>query len=125
MILARACGEFADELACDMMQVYHIEDPDTLPPSLFATLAAGLPEDSRTMRALSGRKTDTGTLLLASAVDRLSLLVWMNTKDGAKGRNRPNSIVERLTREGKEEQEKAFSVPVDEFDETLRKIRES
>lgn len=106
------------------MQVYHVEDPDALPPLLFATLVAGLPEDSRTMRALSGRRAAPGELLLAAAVDRLSLLVWFQTKDGLKGRNRPKSLVESMTREEKEEQ-KAFSVPVEEFDETIRKIRES
>jgi len=106
------------------MQTYGVKDPDALPPSLLMTLVAGLPEDSRTMRALSGRRVSSGDLLLAAAVDRLSLLVWFQTKDGTKGRNRPQSIVESLTREDKEER-KAYSVPVDELEATIRRIRES
>ena len=35
-------------------------------------------------------------LLLAQMVDRLSLLIWQNTRDGEKGRNKPPSLVERL-----------------------------
>lgn len=36
------------------------------------------------------------TMLLASAVDKLSLLLWVKTKDGAKNRNRPKMILEML-----------------------------
>lgn len=36
------------------------------------------------------------TMLLASAVDKLSLLLWAKTKDGAKNRNRPKMILEML-----------------------------
>ena len=75
------------------------------------------------MRAFSGRRVASGDLLLAAAVDRLSLLVWFKTKDGLKGRNRPASLVERMTRA--EKREEAYSVPVDELEETIRRIRES
>ena len=103
-----------------MAEYYHLTDPDALPPSLFATLAAGLPEGSRTMRALSGRRVDTGTLLMAAAVDRLTYLVWMQTKDGAKGRNRPKSIAENLTRE---EKAKPYSVPAEDVFGEIERIR--
>ena len=46
---------------------------------------------------MSGHKVDVETLIIASAVDRLSTLVWFQTKDGEKGRNRPASLVELLT----------------------------
>lgn len=128
MILARAAEEYPDQLTCDMMQYYHVADPDALPPSLFATLAAGLPEDSRTMRALSGQKFASDTLLLAAAVDRLSILAWFKTRDGLKGRNRPASLLERMTRGDKTKQaetkQKYYSVPVEEFDATLKRIQE-
>lgn len=31
-------------------------------------------------------------MLLAAAVDQLTVLAWMKTEDGAKGRNRPKPI---------------------------------
>ena len=48
--------------------------------------------------SLSNSKVDTITLLAAAAVDRLSLLVYANTKDAQKGRNRPESIISALTK---------------------------
>lgn len=90
---------------------------------MLATLTAGLPEDSRTMRAITGSRAGAREMLLAAAVDRLSLLVWFKTKDGVKGRRRPASILEKMTR--KERREEVYSVPVSEIDETIRRIRES
>ena len=37
--------------------------------------------------------------MLASAIDRLSLLVWANTEDARKGKNKPQMLVELLTEE--------------------------
>lgn len=97
---------------------------DSLPNKLLATLALGLSDDSRFMRALSGRQARGRDLLLAAAVDRLSTLVWFQTKDGAKGRNRPKSIVETMTRrQDNVETEKGYSVPIDELAETIARIR--
>ena len=58
---------------------------------------------------IAGMKADQDTLLLAAAVDRLSLLMWAKTKDGQKGRNPPKSIFDELTSrpEDKKENEKA------------------
>lgn len=41
--------------------------------------------------------------LLANIVDRLSISLWLQTKDGQKGVNRPTSIAEMLTKNHKEE----------------------
>ena len=38
-------------------------------------------------------------------VDRLSLSLWLQTKDGQKGVNRPKSIVDQLTKPDKEERD--------------------
>lgn len=124
MLLSRARGEYWDETICDLAEVYHILSPDELSPSLLATLVYGLPDDSRLFRAMSGRRANSRDLLIAAAVDRLTTLVWFKTKDGAKGRNRPASIVDRMTRED-ENPEKQYSVPADELAETIRRIRES
>lgn len=45
---------------------------------------------------ISGAQVSNELLLLAHAVDRLSILVWQNTKDGQKGRNKPDSIAEKI-----------------------------
>ena len=86
-----------DALTCDFVETYHVFDFRSLPPKLAATLAAGLPEDSRSKKAVTGRKVSIDTMLRAVIADRLGLLVWLKTKDGAKGRNRPESFVELLT----------------------------
>ena len=97
---------------------------DSLPIKLFATLAAGLPDDSRFMRAYSGSRARGRDLLLAAAVDRLSMLVWFQTKDGVKGRNRPKSIVEAMTRQDTTtKKEPGYSVPIDELAEAMARIR--
>ena len=93
-------------LICDLAETYHILDWRALP---LAALSAGLREDSRIKMKIAGMKADQDTLLLAAAVDRLSLLMWAKTKDGQKGRNPPKSIFDELTRrpEDKKENEKA------------------
>ena len=83
----------ADALICDLAEVYGIFDYRALPVSMLATLASGLREDSRIKMRLSGGKVPRRDLLLAAAVDRLSLLVWGMTEDAKRGTNRPKSLV--------------------------------
>jgi hypothetical protein len=45
-----------------------------------ATLAAGLRQDSRVKSKMAGLKAPMSTVLLAAAVDRLSLLIWKDPK---------------------------------------------
>lgn len=85
-----------DAVLCDLAQYYHVYRLDALPAADVARLAAGLPPDSRIMRSLSGRTVPVDTLLLAMIADRLGLLVWFRTKDGQKGRRRPESILDAL-----------------------------
>jgi len=100
--------------------VYHIYDYTQLPVKLLATLAAGLREDSRSAMSVSGMRVSPKDLLMAAAVDRLSLLVWSKTKDAEKGRKRPKSIVEALTKE--EKKEIMTFASAEEFEEARRKI---
>lgn len=85
-----------EALACDLAETYHIYDFKALPLSRVALFACGLRDNSRIKMKLSGLTVDNITLLLASAVDSLSLLVWSKTKDAEKGMNRPKSIVSML-----------------------------
>lgn len=45
---------------------------------------------------MSGMKIPLETMLLAKIADELTVLVWMNSKDGQKNRNRPASILSEL-----------------------------
>ena len=92
-----------DALICDLAEVYGIFDHRALPVSLLATLAVGLREDSRIKRKLSGMKLSRMEILTAAAVDRLSILLWMNSEDGRRGENRPASILGALMGEEPEE----------------------
>lgn len=84
-------------LICDLAETYGIFDYRTLSAGLLATLCCGLRENSRIKMKLLGMKVPMETILLASAVDKLSFLVWSKTKDAEAGRNRPDSIVGILT----------------------------
>ena len=88
-----------DALLCDLAQTYQIYRLDALPAADTARLAAGLPPDSRIMRAMSGQKVPMTELLLAAVVDELRLLRWSRTKNGQRNRHRPRSMVELLTGE--------------------------
>lgn len=86
-----------DALICDFAETYHIYDWRGLPVHYAAVLACGLGPDSRIKRAISGAKATQEQLLLAAIVDRLGLLLWLNTADAVNGRNRPASLVALLT----------------------------
>ena len=121
-----ACDEEA--LICDLAETYGIFDYKALPLKLVATLSVGLRENSRIKMKLSGVKTTTDMMLLASAVDRLSLLVWAKTEDGQNNVNRPKSILAILTGNKEESDVVAFET-VEEFEaereRIMRQVKES
>lgn len=97
MILAGMIRTDENALICDLAETYGVLDYRALPLKTVAALSCGLRETSRIRMKLAGREIDTTTMLLAAAVDRLSILAWMQTKDGAKNRRRPESILGKLT----------------------------
>lgn len=99
-----------DALVCDLAETYGIFDFRALPVSLLATLAVGLRDDSRIKMRLSGAKATRSELLLAGAVDRLSMLLWAQSEDGRNGVNRPQSVFVAIQGEAKPES------PVQAFD---------
>lgn len=88
-----------DALRCDLAETYNIYDIEALPVHTVALFSCGLRDNSRIKMLLSHQKIDTKTALLALAVDALRDLVWSKTKDAEKGKNRPPSIYEMLTKE--------------------------
>ena len=99
-------------------------DYKALPVHLTAALFAGLKADSRIKMRLSGMKVPLDLILSAAAVDRLSLLVWAQSKDAEKGRNRPDSLVSELLGEGKRGGDICAFSSGDEFDAARKKMTE-
>ena len=83
-------------LECDMAETYGVFDFEGLPARKLAALAVGLRENSRIKMKMAGEKATQQDVMQAAIVDRLSLLLWAQTKDGQNGTNRPKSIVDLL-----------------------------
>lgn len=111
-----------DALVCDLAETYGIFDYRALPASLLATLAAGLRDDSRIKMRLSGGKVPRSDMLLAAAVDRLSLLVWFLSGDGQKNQNRPASVLDALVGEEKQTGDVMAFDTVEDFETTWVRI---
>lgn len=85
-----------EAVICDLAETYHIYDYQSLPCKTVAIFACGLRKDSRIKMKLAGTKETLDKMLLASISDHLATLVWFNSKDGAKGINRPKSILQEM-----------------------------
>lgn len=88
-----------DALLCDFAETYRIYDLDQYPCAYIAALAAGLRDDSRIKVKLSGLRVKPELFALSVCADTLRTLLWFQTKDGQKGRNRPPSILKALSGE--------------------------
>lgn len=110
-----------ESLLCDLAETYRIYDYKSLPVSRVAIYSIGLRENSRIKMKMAKMKWPLDTLLLAAIADRLSVLVWMKTKDGAAGINRPESILNGLLGKTKEHESIGFESP-EEFEKAKRKI---
>lgn len=89
-----------DALICDLAETYHIYDYKRLPLTRVAIFAIGLKDDSRIKMKMSGQLVSMEILLLAGISDRLSVLLWRQTLDGQKGRNKPSMVLDTLTTKG-------------------------
>lgn len=84
-------------LICDFAETYHILDWRALPLQTAAVLASGLRDNSRIKMKIAELEIPPELMMMAAMVDRLSMLVWAKTEDAQKGRNRPESILAKLT----------------------------
>ena len=110
-----------DAVICDLAETYQIYDYKDMPPDKVATFCSGLRDDSRIKLKMTGQKVKLDTMLLASIVDRLSILVWTKTKDGQKGRNQPKSIVDSINKPVEVKEELVFATGED-FEKARNKI---
>lgn len=88
-----------DALICDFAETYHIYDIYQLPVEYIATLAIGLRANSRIKMKVSGLKVESKYLLLAHIADNTAINAWLNSENGAKGIDRPSSMVAALLNE--------------------------
>lgn len=110
MILAGMIRTDETALICDLAETYGVLDYRALPLRTVAALSSGLRDSSRIKMKISGQRIDSETALLAAVVDRLSMLVWSRTKDAAKGRNKPESLLQKLISGRQEEEKKDYMV---------------
>lgn len=85
-----------DSLECDLAETYHIYDYKELPVIKVALFSVGLRENSRIKMKMRNVDYSFETFILAGILDRLSLMVWQNTKDAVDGKNKPASILSCL-----------------------------
>lgn len=111
-----------DALICDLAEVYHIFDYESLPIDMVATFSLGLRADSRIKQKMRGDKIPLDIKLLSLILDDLSMLIWSRSKDGAKGINRPVSVYQQLTSDfEKQDHIDSFRTPSD-FEEERQRI---
>ena len=114
-------AEDEDSLICDMAQYYAVLDYKSLPLYLFATLAAGLPEDSRIMRKITKTNISKAELMLAGIYDNFNMYLYSMTADAKHGTNKPDSIVGKWL--GKDEEKKVVGFNnAETFERTRMKI---
>lgn len=101
--------EDEDALTCDLAETYHLYDWRALPARTVAVLACGLRDDSRIMMKLRHQDLSMDRILSAAMLDRLSLLVWANSKDAQHNRNRPKSVLDELLGRASEKKDKIIA----------------
>lgn len=88
---------------------------------MVGALCFGLRDNSRIKMKMNDKDVDTDTLLLAAITDRLSLLLWKDTKDGAKGVNKPDMLVDKFLNQKKESEFRVFD-SFEEFERVRKEI---
>ena len=97
-----------------MAQYYHIVEWEGLPVWKQAALVYGLPPHSRVkIRIKGGKDLITKEILLAMLVDNTAHLIWMQSEDAQRGKNRPGSVLAALLGEKEENEIEAFDTPED------------
>lgn len=71
----------------------------------------------------SGAKVKTNTIILARILDVCNLLMWAQTEDGQKNKNRPQSVSDILLGNTEEKEQESYSTP-EEFEKARAKLLE-
>lgn len=119
--------EYESEMICDLAETYHVFNYRELPPKLTATLVSGLRANSRVKMSLTGMKIPVETTIQAMIYDAVSMILWMNSDDGRRNRNRPKSLVKTLMEDPEPKEFQTFSSGAEflkKREEILQMIRE-
>lgn len=113
-----------DALICDFAQYYSVFDIDLLELGMAATLACGLPEDSRIMKAVNGNRPDgekVHRLAVLDALRSIEFALWQT--HSKKKLQRPESLLEKLLNTGREKEKELKGVnSAEEFEKVRTRI---
>lgn len=124
MILAHMINTDENALICDLAETYHIYDYKSLPLHMVGIFACGLRPDSRIGMRISNSKLTTDQTILALIADNTRALAWLNSADGAKGVNRPKSLIAALLDGQTEERDIETFESGQDFDDEWRRRTE-
>ena len=85
-----------DALVCDLAETYGVFNYRALPLRTVETLCFGLSVNSRVRSRQMGLSVPLNTFLAAQTVDAIRMLCWLNSMDGEKNQNRPDTISDKL-----------------------------
>lgn len=102
--------------------MYQIHEYRQFPAPYIAILSKGLNSDSRIKKQYSGIDVSEDMLIKSLIYDRLSLLVWFQSEDGAKGRNKPVSLYEHFTNQTNSKNKQISGFETSEDFELKRKL---
>lgn len=89
---------------------------------MVATLVLGLEDNARVRKHFSKQRLTLEQFLLSIIADNLQWMSWTKTKDARHNKNKPKSILVRLTEEDKNNDIVSFKSP-EEYEEYMRKLR--
>lgn len=121
MVMATMIATDEDSLICDLAQYYHVFDYRFMTVESVATLAAGLPEDSRIMRKLYNQNISKSELMLAAIYDDLNFYLYSMASNAKHGINRPASIVEKWLNITEQKENMAFD-SVNSYEKAKQRI---
>lgn len=82
-------------------------------------------DGSRVVSELSETPLSLNTILTVGILDTVKLIAWLNSEDGAKGTNRPKSVLDSLFPKEEEKKDKIMSFDSGEaFEAARRRILE-
>ena len=89
-----------------------------MPARTLGTLVVGLGDKTRIGQKISGVKASADTILIAKIYDMCQLLLWAQTTDAGKGKNRPKMLSDELINAEKELQ----ATSIEDLEEQRRRI---
>lgn len=112
--------EYRAQLRADFRQYYGVSFDDALKKSVVeaADLAVMLPRSSRTFVTINPEYAwEQEHYMLAGILNAVNLILWGQSKDGQKGRNKPKPLMPPKREEKKE------ALTIEELNELLSKPR--